>query len=237
MKRLDIPKEWLEIEFVQKKRTAKDIALELKCNPETVYLYCKKYSIKKPLYDLKDCEFGDLIVIEKSNTTRRGRFLWKCKCKCGNEKFLDSNALQSGNNQSCGCWSKRLGKDCPSYKGYGEIFGELWVRAKTSAKKRDLEFNITIEYAWELFLKQDRKCALSGREIQFGIPRAENRHSFRDNTASLDRIDSSKGYIEGNVQWVDKWVNLMKLNHDEIVFIEYCKDIYLKNKKRLNEKR
>jgi hypothetical protein len=26
----------------------------------------------------------------------------------------------------------------------------------------------------------------------------------------MDRIDSNKGYVEGNVQWVYKYVNLMK---------------------------
>lgn len=43
--------------------------------------------------------------------------------------------------------------------------------------------------------------------------------------ASLDRIDSSLGYIIGNVQWVYKGVNFMKgeMSHD--YFIEMCKMI------------
>ena len=49
-------------------------------------------------------------------------------------------------------------------------------------------------------------------------------------TASLDRIDSTKGYIEGNVQWVDKIVNAMKWNIPEKYFIEICKTI-AKNQK------
>lgn len=46
----------------------------------------------------------------------------------------------------------------------------------------------------------------------------------------LDRIDSSKGYIEGNVQWVHKDVNMMKQNYSQKYFIEMCKKIYETNK-------
>ena len=34
-------------------------------------------------------------------------------------------------------------------------------------------------------------------------------------TASLDRIDSSKGYTEDNIQWVHKDVNQMKMDLPE----------------------
>mgnify|MGYP007044016634 CR=1 FL=1 len=49
------------------------------------------------------------------------------------------------------------------------------------------------------------------------------------NTASLDRIDSSKGYIEGNVQWVHKDINWMKQDFNEEYFIFLCSEI-TKNK-------
>ena len=41
----------------------------------------------------------------------------------------------------------------------------------------------------------------------------------------IDRIDSSKGYVKGNVQWVHKNVNLMKGKFDQEYFIEMCKKI------------
>ena len=41
-------------------------------------------------------------------------------------------------------------------------------------------------------------------------------------TASLDRIDSNKGYIKGNVQWVHKDVNTMKMDHTQEEFIKIC---------------
>jgi hypothetical protein len=42
-------------------------------------------------------------------------------------------------------------------------------------------------------------------------------------------IDSYKGYIEGNIQWVDKHVNKMKNEFDQDYFIEICKKISQKN--------
>lgn len=43
-----------------------------------------------------------------------------------------------------------------------------------------------------------------------------------EGTASLDRIDSSRGYVEGNVQWVHKDVNFMKQALSQERFVELC---------------
>ena len=51
-----------------------------------------------------------------------------------------------------------------------------------------------------------------------------------DTTASVDRIDSSGGYVESNVQWVHKDVNKMKMDIPQNQFIEYCKIISSHNK-------
>lgn len=44
-------------------------------------------------------------------------------------------------------------------------------------------------------------------------------------TASLDRIDSSFGYILNNVQWVHKDVQRMKSDFSEAHFVETCRKI------------
>ena len=48
-------------------------------------------------------------------------------------------------------------------------------------------------------------------------------------TASLDRIDSTKGYFIENVQWVHKYVNIMKWHTANQEFIEWCKLIAANN--------
>ena len=63
-------------------------------------------------------------------------------------------------------------------------------------------------------IEQDFKCALTGWDI--------DAMEVNVNTASLDRIDSSKGYIEGNVQWVHKMVNMSKQQYTQEEFIDMC---------------
>lgn len=41
-------------------------------------------------------------------------------------------------------------------------------------------------------------------------------------TASVDRIDSTKGYTPDNVQWVDKRINFMKQHFSQVEFVELC---------------
>lgn len=89
---------------------------------------------------------------------------------------------------------------------------------RAGAVKRGLVFDIDAAYIEQVFKDQGGKCAISGLPI------------FMDwvataPTASLDRIQSHRGYVRGNVQWVHKVVNLMKLNHDEDYFIAMCMQI------------
>ena len=109
------------------------------------------------------------------------------------------------------------------YNGCGEIQGGLYSRFYYSAKNRGINFDVSVEYIWELFLKQDRKCALTGREIVFSPAVKRD----KERTASLDRIDSSIGYIEGNVQWVHKQVNRMKQGFTNEELIGLCREVYL----------
>ena len=112
------------------------------------------------------------------------------------------------------------------WKGYQEIAGTRWSSYQKGAKARGFIFDITIEYAWDLFLKQERKCAISGMSIDFDLSLDNLRkYGHQGGLASLDRIDSKQGYIEGNVQWVHKLVNRMKMDLDEVEFFSIVRQI------------
>src|SRR5581483_6258644 len=114
-----------------------------------------------------------------------------------------------------GAYNKR---NC--WKGCGELSGRMWSKYVHGARKRHIDFLVSIEYVWGLFLRQNGRCALSGQIIGF----SEKAISF-EGTASLDRIDSTKGYIEGNVQWIHKDIQKMKWNFAESYFVQMCKTI------------
>ena len=170
----------------------------------------------KKCKNLTEQRFGNLVAkeIDKSKTSR---IHWKCLCDCGNFISVATKHLTGHLTKSCGCRHFLKGKESNSWKGYEEISGQYWGRVIRGAKSRKLDFSITLEEAWEKALKQNKKCALSGVDLIFG--RSSNRN------ASLDRIDSSKGYTPENIQWVDKKVNEIKSDMDEEEFIIWCKRI------------
>ena len=100
-------------------------------------------------------------------------------------------------------------------KGNYEFFRVLSNKRERKQNIRTkVPVEISIEYAWELFLKQNKRCSLSGQILTIGT----NRY----NTASIDRIDSSKGYVEENIQWVHKDINFMKRTYSQEYFIKMC---------------
>lgn len=145
---------------------------------------------------------------------------WRVKCHgCGKEYVKKSIQLREKRNQSCGCNVKRQNNQSPHWRGAGELSSAIFTRFKTNAKRRGIYFELNISYAWNLYLSQDRKCAISGLPIIFG------RSGRDENTASLDRKNSKLPYVEGNVQWVHKHINMMKLDHDQDYFINLCSTI------------
>ena len=167
--------------------------------------------------------YGHLKVIKIAQTEKSGnQHKWRsiCNCDCG-KKNIDVAIYSLGKTISCGCdknrYLKITGKNNTRYGGYEELSGRHWGRIKKQAEERGIVFNIEIEDAWNLFLKQNRKCALSGMPIKFTIA-----HNKNNETASLDRIDSKKGYVEGNIQWVHKHINMMKSSYEQNYFISLC---------------
>jgi hypothetical protein len=99
--------------------------------------------------------------------------------------------------------------------------GKYWSSLKHGAMGRNLEFSIDIEYAWKLFLSQHRLCSYTGEELTF----SRNTDKMKQ-TASLDRLDSDKGYIENNVHWIHKDINFLKRSISHIEFLNICNKIY-----------
>lgn len=164
-------------------------------------------------------KFGKLTVDSFSHVNEHKQTVWKCSCECGGETFSTVSPLRFGTKSSCGCLRNPCAAANKKWKGHGEIGLSQWAKIEYEAKKRNLEFSITIEDTWNLFLKQDKRCALTGIVIGFGT----SKRDVANRTASLDRIDSSKGYIPSNIQWVHKELNMMKQGLSQAKFIEYCK--------------
>ena len=151
----------------------------------------------------------------------------KVECPCGYVGVRREDHIISGRTKYCkSCASKVTASMYPPpimYKGTGDLSSTFWQHIKRGATIRGIEFTITIEYAWELFLIQNKMCALSNVPITLSKHARDGAPCWKEITASLDRIDSDKGYVTDNVQWVHKEVNYIKRDMDETRFIELCK--------------
>jgi hypothetical protein len=147
---------------------------------------------------------------------RTSMWMWEC-CSC-NKKYgpsLISSITRLDKLPKC-CFMPK-GNKTGRWLGHEEIAGVFLGSYKYNALKRGHEWNVSVEYLWKLWLDQDGKCVYTDRQLVHG------------KDASLDRIDSSFGYVVGNVQWVHADVNRMKSNFTEDYFLNICEEI-VKNK-------
>jgi hypothetical protein len=85
----------------------------------------------------------------------------------------------------------------------------------TNAKQRkNKEFNILETDLFNLWNTQKGLCAYTK------LPMLATSNQF--NTVSLDRIDSSVGYVVGNIQLVCAAINKMKQEYSEELFVKLC---------------
>lgn len=148
----------------------------------------------------------------------------KCKCQCGNTCYERVDHLRDGKRKSCPKCTQDVNNK--KIRPFGEMTSYSFITLKSRAVERNLEFDLDMEYLHNLFIEQNRKCALSKMDISI------KKLASGRITASLDRIDSKKGYIKGNVQWLHTRVNIMKSNMEEILFINIC-NLVCKNNQEL----
>lgn len=164
-------------------------------------------------------KFGDWEVISEKVEKYKRWYKFHVRCKCGTEKFILGNTLRRGRSTCC----RNCGTD-KHYKGVGNLSSTFFSRVLEGARKRNIEVSVTKEQILELLQKQEYKCALSGLPLIMSKSFSKDRtNSLSSTTASLDRIDSSKGYVLDNIQWIHKHINKMKNNFDESYFINICK--------------
>jgi len=146
-----------------------------------------------------------------------GRWYKPCS-SCGKEQsYLRRNyAIMSYNNlKECKeCSNSR--PENSNHKGWVKdvLRVSFAEKFKKNANLRGLKWDVTFDYLADLLIEQDFKCALTDWDIDAMF--------VNSNKASLDRIDSSKGYVKGNLQWVHKMVNMSKQSYSQEKFIEMC---------------
>lgn len=145
--------------------------------------------------------------------------MWICPV-CKQTVTRKNDVVASGRIKSCGCagtynLKARSKHSNPDYC-WEIIMHRIKLRCRRSKK---LTCSITVEYLKKLYHQQDGRCFYTRKEI---IPPYRYTRLFDKDILSVDRIDSSLGYVEGNICLVTKEINMMKqvLSHDR--FVELC---------------
>jgi hypothetical protein len=217
IKYTELTKDTLEQLYINERKSITNIAKIIGCSVALVSNRIKSYGMKIPTQNkYLNKTFGYLKVKSYHGQNNHHRACYKCECICGQIKVIDSSALNNNRGtKSCGCKAHPI-----CMKTHGDIPLVYFEKVKVGAKSRNLELLITIEDIWNKYLEQGKKCALSGLDITFQTT------YNGDTTASLDRIDSSKGYTIDNIQWLHKDVNVMKWDFDINYFTSMCAKIY-----------
>ena len=164
--------------------------------------------------------YGKLLVLRYYGIDTKQRALWECACDCGNIIIHQGARLRRGVKTHCGCIKPDFTNNV-NWNGFGELPRSYYTRVKANANVRKIEFNVTIEDMWERYIAQNGMCALSGQKM---VP-PTNSNNKNQLKASLDRIDSNKGYTVDNIQWVTSIVNVIKSNLPEDYFVELCRKV------------
>lgn len=108
-------------------------------------------------------------------------------------------------------------------KNRGTIRYHVQEKISTWRKASNVASDLTVDYLVDLYNQQSGLCYYSGESMVFGWIDGKVNH----NSLSLDRLDPSKGYIQGNVVWCTYLINTMKQNLTEHQFYKTINKIYL----------
>lgn len=107
--------------------------------------------------------------------------------------------------------------------GYRPYLSNLLSKSKdTSKKRRFTSYEITVDQLVELWQLQDGRCAISG----VVLTHHNDGSGTKDFNASIDRIDSTLGYVPGNVQLVAYRANMLKQSLSTDMLYWWVKTIY-----------
>jgi len=167
--------------------------------------------------DIAGHRYGRLTVIEQGESDERGGSRWLCQCDCGETTVVSSHNLRTGNTKSCGC----LWKDTVCLPEGESAFNQLYNRIRHDV--RGHEFDLTKEQVRQLVLQPCHYCGEPPAQKQ-KIGQYGYNGGFLYN--GIDRIDSSQGYVLGNVVSCCKRCNWAKNSMSVDEFKSWVLQVY-----------
>lgn len=204
--------------------------------------YCTPHNLPT---DLTGQRFGRLTVLSYLSPAdgkllfpdRRREGRWLCRCDCGVEKYINTSTIR--NTKSCGCLNRemaaengrtsgRIAKYIPDRRRF--LVNRVANYYRTNANTRGIEWALSLDDVQSLILSE---CVYCGSQLSNKL-KTENKFGEIEILMhnGIDRIDSTKGYVIGNVVPCCKICNTAKLNLSLTDFYEWVQRVY----ERIQEK-
>lgn len=159
---------------------------------------CNKCKIEKPLIEFPVRKYNSGKIGVEPNCK-------ECKRKSHREHLRKKRATDSNRKDE-------RQRDLQRRQAFPEK--EMWMRAKKRAYKKNISFTISVND-----IIMNKSCPL------LGIPLIVQTGGATDNSPSLDRIDTTLGYVPGNVAVISRLANIMKAHADKSLLLKFASNI------------
>lgn len=164
------------------------------------------------------------LLINMSRKNKKKMISLVCN-ECGGsfDKELKEYTRRMKNSPTCvffcskKCSSKK--RQCDEYSPF-RTFLSL---ARKNAKSKRLKINVDLEYLKTVWENQNGLCFYT--QIPMTLFPSRHKTEFRPDCPSLDRMDSSKGYVKGNVRFVCLSINYARNRFQENDFVNFLRRI------------
>lgn len=184
---------------------------------------------KHQFHDIANHTFGNLTALyfigyeETHRNDRPGPYrhpMWIFSCSCGTQKSIRAAHVVNGSTKSCGCQKHTWHEDrlVPSLD---LVKKQLERQYFYSARDRGLELHLTRDIIWDM---SQQLCYWCG-----ALPSNKIKPQGRDEIFlynGIDRLDSSLGYVNGNVVTCCLHCNLAKSDYTISEFRDWIRQIY-----------
>jgi hypothetical protein len=161
----------------------------------------------KPQNQIRDITgkvFGRYTVIGPSERRNNATY-WKCRCRCGTEKYVPASNLQQGNTVSCGCYQRERNiKHGMRHTKIYDIYCSMVQRCNNPGNK-----------AYKNYGGRGIKIAPSWYKFE----RFHKDMGDRPPGRSLDRINNDGPYSRKNCRWAT--MEEQSRNRRDNIFLTY----------------
>lgn len=147
---------------------------------------------------------------EYNRQTKKGRTVFYCSNKCSSKRPENAQRIRKLGVKFKGGENRLVEDKDFILSSMNEFLRRIRNRKRYKPEKVG-DSDLTSDYLIKLWNKQNGLCSYTG--VKLILPSYKNYKLTSSNyKASLDRIDSTRGYIIGNVQFISHTMNNLKYN-------------------------